>query len=81
MQLRMPTCDRCRKSARRLRKSDAAIAESRELRIVIGDNGRQQAGRVGGAGIFADAVLAARLLHCSLTAVRRRQRIQLSLRD
>jgi len=36
------------------------FAESRELRIVIGGNGRQQARRVvGGAGIFADAVLAA----------------------
>jgi hypothetical protein len=54
------------------------FVESRELRIVIGDKDRQQAGRIG--GVFADAVLAARLLHCSMTAVRRRQQVQVSLR-
>ena len=80
MQIRMPPCDRCRKCARRLRKAMLLFVERHELRNVIGDNDRQQAGRIGGAGIFADAVLAARLLHCSLTAVRRRQRVRLSLR-
>jgi hypothetical protein len=34
MRIRMPTCDRCRKSARRFGKAMLLFVESRELRIL-----------------------------------------------